>query len=66
MPHIVSPSNKTALSSLKNKIIFIQNSPFSWWLSEGQAKLPPEVESDNVEYKVNKSSLMDYLILFYL
>lgn len=35
------------------KRFFLDNSPFKWWLSDGQAKLPPEIERDNVEYKVN-------------
>lgn len=31
---------------------FKENSPFSWWLKDGSSRLPPEVERDNIEYKV--------------
>ena len=48
MPHVV---NRPLIFNVK-KLNFIQNSPFSWWLNDGQTKLPPEVERDNVEYKV--------------
>lgn len=34
------------------KFKFADDSPFSWWLSAGEGRLPPEVERDNVEYKV--------------
>lgn len=57
MPHVVNktPNDFGNASDFKQKINFIENSPFSWWLSDGQTKLPPEVERDNVEYKVNPS-----------
>ena len=50
----------------QNSAEFTQNSPFHWWLSDGQAKLPPEIERDNVEYKVrNRKKILFHLILFY-
>lgn len=58
MPHIVTlktvksgKAEKTE-KAFSKQVNFIENSPFFWWLSEGQTKLPPEVERDNVEYKV--------------
>ena len=66
MPHFVPQSTNTTQNNatiLKQKINLIENSPFSWWLSEGQTKLPPEVERDNVEYKVK---IVSWIIVFYL
>lgn len=60
MPHLIQAyeekqENFDGINSIniKRKSRFAENSPFSWWLDEGQTKLPPEVERDNVEYKVN-------------
>ena len=48
----VEPVGNEPIFELKKRI-FLENSPFKWWLSDGQSKLPPEIERDNVEYKVN-------------
>lgn len=50
MPHAVNQTSDFQFDA--KKLNFIENSPFSWWLNDGQTKLPPEVERDNVEYKV--------------
>jgi hypothetical protein len=58
MPHKTSHDFQSQGFEINDKnktLIFAENSPFSWWLSAGQDRLPPEVERDNVEYKVNNS-----------
>ena len=42
---------------------FEPNSPFIWWLNEGQIRLPPEVERDNIEYKVKNLIVIVWLNL---
>ena len=61
MPHVV-PLKATEEETEK----FIENSPFSWWLNAGQTKLPPEVERDNVEYKVNEDLFEVILIICFV
>jgi hypothetical protein len=67
MPHIVpsTTTNVIPIQILKHEPNFLENSPFCWWLSEGQTKLPPEVERDNVEYKVKMRFLETIFIIIF-
>jgi len=64
MPHQTAlcdldTSNCPASKEIKKNLQkFADNSPFSWWLSDGQDRLPPEVERDNVEYKVYRLKII--------
>jgi hypothetical protein len=35
---------------------FTKDSPFDRWLSHNEICLPPEVERDNIEYKVQQTA----------
>lgn len=74
MPHLIQQQRKFEENenNLKEKgktregefLRFVEDSPFGWWLADGQTKLPPEIEKDNVEYKVIiKNQLKTYKLL---